>query len=391
MADAYPWTFAAAGDVAERLEWLTDVMHAPTGEEQRRRQREAPRVFLEFDTLHSGAERRQLEHVVTLNGAGSWDVPLVQDGAELETAAASGTTTLVADARLRRFTVGGRALVMAQDPRHFEVHEVAAFSDTEVELDTALASTWPAGTTVAPLVEGRLDAVPMLPRFTGNDLQARLSFRVLEPMDWSDAHGMPSYRGAMVLEMPITWSADPEHRPDRDVAVVDNSTGVPAFYDQPGIPLAGFRYQVDLVGRDELAAFRSLLYALAGRWTPIWVPSRAVDLVAVAPLASGSPLLDVQWMGISDWPLQVNRRDLRIELADGTILYRRITAVSALSGSVERLVLDANLGVDVAAAGVALISFLCLCRQESDTNLLRYWSGDVVTSELSFRGFKHGL
>jgi hypothetical protein len=47
--------------------------------------------------------------------------------------------------------------------------------------------------------------------------------------------------------------------------------------------------------------------------------------------------------------------------------------------------------VDVAAAGVALISFLCLCRQESDTNLLRYWSGDVVTSELSFRGFKHEL
>lgn len=391
MPDSLPWTFAAAGDVAERLEWLTDVLHAPTGAEQRRRQREAPRVFLEFDTLHSGAERRQLEHVITLNGAGGWDVPLVQDGAELEVAAASGTTTLVADARLRRFSVGGRALVMAQDPRRFEVRDVAAVSDTQIVLGTALASAWPVGTLVIPLVDGRLDSVPLLPRFTGDDLQTRLNFRLLEPMDWNDAHGMPTYRGAAVLELPITWSADPEHSPDRDVAIVDNSTGVPAFFDQPGIPLAAYRYQVDLVGRDELAAFRSLLYALAGRWTPIWVPSRAVDLVAVAPLTSGSPLLDVQWMGISQWPLQVNRRDLRIELANGTVLYRRITAVSALSGFAERLVLDANLGVDIAAAGVVLISFLCLCRQESDTNLLRYWSGDVVTSELSFRGFKHGL
>ena len=391
MADAYPWTFAAAGDVAERLEWLTDVMHAPTGAEQRRRQREAPRVFLEFDTLHSGAERRQMEHVISLNGAGDWDVPLIQDGAVLQVSPGPAATTLEADARLRRFVVGGRALVMAQDPRRFEVHEVTAFSDTEIEIDAPLANGWPAGTVIVPLVQGRLDSVPSLPRFTGDDVQARISFRLLEPMDWSAAHGMPSYRGAMVLEMPIAWSADPEHRPDRDVAVVDNSTGVPAFYDQPGIPLAAFRYQVDLVGRDEMAGFRSLLYALAGRWTPIWVPSRAVDLVAVAPLASGSPLLDVQWMGISDWPLQVNRRDVRIELADGTVLYRRILAVSALSASVERLVLDANLGVSIAASGVVLISFLCLCRQESDTNLLRYWSGDVVTSELSFRGFKHGL
>lgn len=391
MADAFPWTFAAAGDVSERLDWLTDVMHAPTGPEQRRRQREAPRVFLDFDTLHSGASRRQMEHAITLNGAGSWDVPLMPDATVLEVGASDGTTTLELDARLRRFRVGGRALVMAQDPRQFEVHAIEAVSDTEIELATALASSWPAGTAVVPLVEGRLDSVPLLPRFTGDDVQTRISFRLLEVMDWSDEHGMPTYRGAPVLELDIGWATDPEHRPDRDVAVVDNATGVPAYFDQPGIPLAAYRFQCDLVGRDARAGFRSLLYGLAGRWTPIWIPSKAQDLVPVAPLASGSPVMDVQWAGISQWPLQVNRRDLRIELLDGTVIYRRITERSEISASVERLVLDANLGVDVGASDVVLVSFLSLCRQESDTNLLRYWSEDVLSSELGFRGFKHEL
>lgn len=391
MPDAFPWTFAAAGEVTERLDWLTDVLHAPTGAEQRRRQREAPRVFLEFDTLHSGAQRRQLEHAIALNGAGAWDVPLVQDAADLETTAGSGVTTMDVDAQLRRFEVGRRVLVMGQDPRQFEVHTVVGASATEIELASGLAQSWPAGTTVTPLVAGRLDGIPLLPRFTGDDLQTRVSFQLLETLDWSDIHGLPSYRGAPVLDIPVAWSAEPEYRPDREVAVVDNSTGIPAFFDQPGIPLAAYRFQYEVVGRAAQAAFRSMLYALAGRWTAIWIPSLAIDLVAAAPLVSGSAVLDVQWCGISQWPLQVNRRDIRIELANGTVLYRRIVSRSQLTASVERLVLDSNLGLSASADAVVLISFLCLCRQEADTNLLRYWSDTVVSTELGFRGFKHEL
>ncbi|HEX7383349.1 MAG TPA: hypothetical protein VF291_03490, partial [Burkholderiaceae bacterium] len=64
--------------------------------------------------------------------------------------------------------------------------------------------------------------------------------------------------------------------------------------------------------------------------------------------------------------LQPGRRDLHIELADGTVLYRRITA-SAASGDAETLTLDAALPAAIAPGAVRQINWLTLCSLASDS------------------------
>ncbi|MGH8081034.1 MAG: hypothetical protein ACREP7_10690, partial [Lysobacter sp.] len=64
--------------------------------------------------------------------------------------------------------------------------------------------------------------------------------------------------------------------------------------------------------------------------------------------------------------LRPGRCDLRIELRGGVALHRRITAAVALDDEIERLTLDAALGVDVRPRDVRRISFMALSRGDSD-------------------------
>lgn len=388
---AVPWTFFAAGEVAERWDFLTDVLPPPTGEEQRRSLRLSPRIVQQFDSLESAARRRWMETALIANGAGDWDVPFVQDASPLTAAANDGDTSISLDTTLRRFFAGSRALVMQQDHRVYEVRTIQSVASGSLTLTAGLDRDWPIGTRVIPLFEGKLASAPSLERYTSDDVPVRLEFQLTDAIDWPATAGAATYRTLPVLELRPDWSSSPEFSPERRLAIVDNDTGVPTWYDQPGIPFSLQRAGFTLVGRQAICDFWSLLYALAGRWGPVWVPSLANDLVPAAGLTTDSTTLDVDRVGLADWPLKANRRDIRIALANGTILYRRIVGVLALDDNTERLTLDSDLGVTAAADDVAQISFMALCRQDTDTNLLRWWSDGVVLAEMSLRAYLHDL
>lgn len=387
MPDAIPWTWSAGGAFSERLDWLTNVLPAATGPEQHRRLRLAPRIVWSFDALESADSRRQMEAALIGNGADGWLAPLWPDASLLLAPWTLGdlTNELEVDTTFRRFVVGRSVLLIAPDHATFEVGVVAAMSDSMIELEGAPAASWPAGTLVCPLVAARFEAMPNLSRFTGNDAPVKINLHSDEAVDWEEDAGEAVYRSVPVLEYRPSGSGDPTFAPERQIERVDAASGVVTVYDAVGIALSAWAAPYVLIGREEIASFRSLLYALAGRWGVVWVPTWADDLRVIAGLSSASVNLDVAWTGFSVWDLRPNRRDVRIELRDGTVLYRRVTSASAL-GSGERLVLDAAFGVDAAVDDVAQVSFLMLARQDTDVNLLRYWRDDVVETDLQFKG-----
>ena len=67
------------------------------------------------------------------------------------------------------------------------------------------------------------------------------------------------------------------------------------------------------------------------------------------------------------------------------------SASAALSADVERLTLDSAITTGFTASAVALVSFMALCRQDTDVNKLTWWNHDTVQSELTFRAVRHGL
>jgi hypothetical protein len=99
----------------------------------------------------------------------------------------------------------------------------------------------------------------------------------------------------------------------------------------------------------------------------LWVPTHAEDLILAATLASSSTILTVEHTGFTLFGVgRVGKRDLRIELKDGTVFYRQVLGASELDVENETVTIDSALGLNVELDDVSRISFMRLMRADSD-------------------------
>lgn len=376
--------------MSEQYEWLTDGMAPTYGMEFTHRLRQDPRVKLAFDGLESAANRRWMETLLASHRAGRWHVPLVCDATHTTHAASASSDFMPVATAHRRFVAGGYAMLQVPgEPRRAEVVRIDSVDPDGLFLVDLLAADWPAGSEVVPTVRARLDAMPQLTRFTSDAAPYSVTFQAADPLELAADFGAAEYRELPVFEQPAYWTTDPGYTPERQVAAIDDGIGPVLLYDQAGMTLPRISVEVTALGAAEIAAHRAFVAALAGRHHPLWVPSFGQDLALLAVNSSMS--IDVEWSGLSAWPLRSNRRDIRIGRFNGAPVYRRITSATAVDDDVERLVLDAALPGGFAATDVSDISFMALCRQDADINSMRLWRGGVVQSQLTFAGCQHGL
>lgn len=393
-ADALPWTFGAGGDYSERMDWLTDVLSASSGPTQHRRLRQSPRVTLAVAALEESHARRRLEALLRDNASGLWRAPVAVDACALTSAASATDTVLALQTAGARFVEGGYVLLQGADSLAAEVAQVATggVGGSSLTLEAGLASAWPAGTRVTPLRTARLSEFPTFGRFTSDASDVvDVAFALVEPLDDDAAIAGDTYRSFPVWPFRPVWTSDPQYTPERVLQGVDFEIAPPAVHDLAGVPQARTVMQFTMDTREDVVAFRQALYALAGRWSPAWVPSWVQDMCVVAAVANGATSIDIEGPLLADLDLPDNQRDIRIELRDGTVLYRRVTGITSPSAAVERLALDSAIAAGFAVADVLLVSWLTLCTQDTDTNLLRYWTRDVMECELTWRQLVHGL
>src|SRR5690606_4471876 len=283
MPDPVPWTFAPGGGYSEELAWLTDVLEAPTGGTQHRRVRTSPRTTIRFDALESGASRRWLDAQLRAHGAGRWWVPVAIDARQLGSAVSAAATVLPAAVDGARFVAGGRVLGIGGNPRAFEVRTIQTVGASSITLTAGLDQGWPAGTLLLPLRAGRLAEVPQVARFTADDSAlVPLRFELDEPLDTAAAMPGATYRSYPVFDAfaPV-WTSDPVWSPERRVELVDDDIATPLAVDLAGVGLGKTVMSYAADTQASVESFRAALFALAGRWSPVWVPTWARDLRVV--------------------------------------------------------------------------------------------------------------
>jgi len=391
MITAWTWEPDWSRRMLERLEWRTDVLPAYRGEEQRRALRLGPRQAMEFDVTVEGDARRHMEAALWGWGAQVFAVPLWFDQLALEAPLSAGAEEIPLDPGLRQFAAGDMVMILGKTSRDHEVIEVASVSGS-IDLATPTSRDWPACTRVFPARAARLDPNVAVPRFTGRVSSVRLRFEMVEPAAWTADAGATTYRGYPVFEVLANWAEeDPALELARKTLYLDAGMGPVNVVDEAQIPIPRLRGRFTLTSREEIDAWRRRLFALRGKHGAIWVPSWSEDLVPVALVASNANSIDVAWLGYTEYLWgDPNRRDIRIQLTDGRVLYRRITGAMEIEAG-ERLSIDEPLGVDVPPEGFALVSWLMLMRQESDAAEFAWWRGDVVDTATTFRGFRHGV
>lgn len=389
-----PWAWAPNWEpgMLERLEWRTDVLQSYRGEEQARSLRLSPRQIVEFSVLVDGKERRHMEAAVWNWGARVWAVPLWWDGLELAAPLASGATSIPLDASLRDFRAGTLALLLGATAREYEVVEIDEIGAGSIALVRPTARAWPTGSRLYPARTARLDGSATLGRFTGRASETRIRFEMVESAEWTAAHPAAAHRGYPVWEDRPNWTEDPEMVIERKLEVFDPQVGPIAVDDEAQMPLTAQRMQWLFDGRAEIDRFRKRMFALRGKQGRVWVPTWTEDFVPVGAIGAAALALDVEWCGYTLYQQgAVNRSDIRIELTTGEVFYRRITGSSEIDQETERLQLDSALGITVQPDDILLVSFLSLCRLESDAVELAWFTGEAVESATTLRSLRHDV
>lgn len=352
--------------VQESLAWGTDVMTAPaTAVSQHRSYRATPRRSFAFEVAAAGADRR-LAEMLLAGHAGAWQLPIWPDVQRLGAALAAGATAVPCVTAGRDFVAGGRALLFT-DARRWEIVEVDTVAADHLGLVSAITGSYGPGARVYPLRAARVRSGAE-ERLLNDDLGRRgLTFEIAEACDWPELAGGPTYLGHDVLAVRPDEASDPTASMERLERAVDYGAALPFVHDLAGVALRAQQSHWTLYGREEHTWFRSLLYSRCGRLVPIWVPSFASDLRPVAPVAGGSAVLSIEWAGYTLFGLgKPNRRDLRIELKDGSVHYRRVLA-AVEAGDAETLTLDASIdAASIAPGRIRAISFMALSTLASD-------------------------
>lgn len=369
--------------VTETLSWKTDVLISPTGAEQRIAKRITPRRQFEYSVLVSNAERQRLENQLAMHGAAIWSLPLFTEGTLLQTDLAAGQTLIpYADASI--LLMGASALYLVQGEQT-ALLPIVSLSTTFVVV-SSLTQNWLASAEIYPVAPAMLTDMPPITRFTDSLLRLQCRFRLQQANPFSASMPTLTYRGFPVWDIPSDWQEDRKAEYQRQLLELDNGYGLPFRTDTAKRAFYLQHHSWLLAGLDAQVQMRQRLMWLRGCQRAVWVSHQTDDLT---PIAVNGYQLSVINSGLSLIQYQQGRRDLAVLLVDGSSIYGRIVNAQQV-GEFEQLQLDVALP---AIERIQCISFMTLCRQNTDDITFTYHSGRDGVAEVStvFRGVRDEL
>lgn len=377
----------------ERLEFRTDAIGAMDGSEQTRRVRMTPRRRFEFLVSEVGDTRQAMANLAWARGARRVYLPLWVEGGQLSAPASGEADSIQLLRGADDFAPGMVAMLRGQNPANAALVEVDSVAGSVVTLKAAAGFDYSRGDWLVPVRRARYDGAVEWGAFNRSMTYGRQRFLIDEANPHEALAPATVYRGFPVLTTRPSYARDPETSLDRMAYRVDDDVGRVIEHDEVGVPLYRQVHNWNLDGRQALRAFRGLLYALQGRQRSLWVPTWLDDLTVAATVAAGANTVRVAWSGYARRIAQaMNRRDLRIELASGAVVYRRILASVDNGDGTETLTLDGSIaGTATPAARVAQVSFMGLCRSDSDQFEFGWWHGEYADVATAWRATVHDV
>lgn len=135
----------------ESLDYLTDVIPAFDGGEQRIELRTNPRRIFEFNITVKGLASSLLSNILWSSQNKPFALPLWHEKSTLSDNATSGTNVLTLDTDGLSLVEGGLVIVF-NGVDSFEVVEVDSFDSGSITLVDNLVNTWVIGITVYPVL-----------------------------------------------------------------------------------------------------------------------------------------------------------------------------------------------------------------------------------------------
>lgn len=365
--------------VRERLEWLTDVLPALAGNEQRVGLRGVPRRWLEYSVLtRDRAETIRLETLVMGWQSRLFAVPMWQDAQTLAADLSAGSQTIPCAVSGYGFEPNGLVLLWLAHDR-YEALAIDSVELLSLALKVTTLAAWPAGTRLLPVRLGRLPARQKFVRETNRHLSATLDFSLIEhPSGIAEDIG-EVYAGYHVYPGSPNWADPIENEMARQIETLDYDTGAPWIEDISGLTTQIKSWHWLLKSRAEIVALRAWLDARKGRLVPFWSPTQSDDIEVVSNIGDASTVISIVNIGYARYLAgRADRRHLLFETMAGARYFRAIVGESEVNDEVETLTIDSPLGELLTPADILRVRFLHLVRLEMDDVEIVYHTTQVA-------------
>lgn len=356
-----------AAPVVEKIDWLTDVMLAHGGVEQRVGLRDAPRRALAYELATLDRHQTNVLETMLLGWQSRlWAVPVWTDRQDMAAVLAAGSLTIPCTTSGYEFAANGLALLWAAHDQH-EAVEVLSVGASSLTLKAATLAGWPAGTRLYPVRLGRMPARQKFTRETGHHLSGGVEFAFDDNPAIAALDSGAVYAGYNVYAWRTNWAEPTEVEFVRQLDELDYETGKAWVDDLSGLAALLKSWHWLFKTRAEIVAFRAWLAARAGRRVPFWSISQGVDMEVTAPIGASDAAIIIRNIGYQRYLNgRSDRRHLAIKTRAGATYYRRIDTASEISATSEQLALDSALGVTLQPADIESVRFMHLTRLETD-------------------------
>lgn len=378
--------------VLERISFATDVQVADDDTEVR-------------SSLSGDTWRRQIEFSATLSGdqfaaadallwgwqSQVYGLPVWWDVSRLVTPAAVGALTLACDTRDREFTPGGLVIVTTGDQRNAtplsEAGEIEAVLPGELVLVRPLQNDWPAGAAVCPGVLARLPDRQSVGRITAGVGELSVTFATEDEPEISPPDPLVTYQGAEVdLRRPLR-NRPVEASYTRRIGRLDAGFGPVVVDDLSGLPQVLRQHDYRLRTRADQREWKDWLRRRRGQQVSQWTPTWQTELQPVATIPAGGTVLAIAAIGAANYfGNQVGRRHLLLEHRDGTQWLREVVSIGVgAEPGVEHVMIDAPLGVEVAAGDWKRVCWLERVRLAGDAAEIHHQTAEVAQATVGVR------
>ncbi len=370
--------FEYEAPVKETLAWLTDIIEALDGREQRIALRKHPKQLFEVTYLLDSNTRQRMQAILLDWMDNIFGFPLWHERLFLTSGTSVGATNFpVRNADQVDFRVGGLAAIITNDYT-YDVINIAAVTATQITSVSPSLNAYPAGTRIVPLRTAILRRAVAGARTHVKVEEFKLTFEVTDNNTGSVAGSTTpgfwtTYNSRVLFDDPNFIQGSMRQEIQRKVYRIDNETGVVSQVSNWDRSKRSHEKGFVLRNRADIYTFRKLLTALRGRQKAVWIPTFIEDLTVVAQLNIGTLTMDIE---AQDYVRFVGNRLpmklFRITFTDGTSLIRSVVSSLTVSSTVERLTLDTTWPATRLASEVSRVQFFELVRLDTDEVVINY-------------------
>lgn len=356
------WSFPAAQEVSEVLEWQTDVLQSQQGE-QRIALRTRPREIITLRHRLDALGMARAAELARAGFAGEWHVPLWHMALQPEAALVQGATEILIATGLSDFRAGGLAGIAVDGGAAAPV-AIATVQADGLILTEPLVLRLPALSvgagriSVMPIRAGLLTAPVEIARRRQGDGLVTASFLLRDASDIAPLV-IPTYLGRPVQTDPSLMRSPLAASLRSAVEYVDNGFGPVVIEPTRDVFARGEAITLKAYGPAARWAQRRWLVSLRGRQASFWLPTWGRELQLRSPMTSGSVLMRVAPITVLE--SYVGRR-IMLEMP-GALRFRTITAAIE-DGADDRLTISSNLGEPVPLG--TKVHFLTAVRSDAD-------------------------